>query len=311
VISIDYQTGECELVYDAKNLAPTFSRDWNVSRGGEPKLFTLADENHGIIYENGEIKILNVSTKEISYSHRVYDDARKYADSSKESPYGNGKKYVDYILDGTYYEYQNGAFIAHAFAFESMQNGDVAPFKNDYYNAQKNCIYRVGNFICSDSEKKAFDLTSGNAVDYQEAVRGVGMKGWSELTESGENLVPFYADGEKYYTCMEYPLRLYNSEKQPLVHLTHDFFDESGNTAYQRLNYFYYGDEELKPKSLIGQTANGKYFIFSRYAVAGLASIDAWQAFVYEYDLKEEKLKYVGYFPLGDFYSDWQQIVLL
>lgn len=283
LISWEYSTEKSEIVYDYKNvLSPqdTFSY-----RDDYPRVCDIVNENFAVLYEHGEIKVLDLQTEEITYTHRVCEET----DRDFYRFYASSGKYLDYIADGTYYEYTNGTFVSHELNFKYIQNGKVAP-SSQGYDVHGKYIYRMGEYLCCDAEKKAVHLATGEEVSYEEVTAGTSNDGY-ETSDYG-NVTPFYQNGEKYY---RYSNAILSAEKDLIVQFNYDYFKNSEDDIIQQLMLFYDGETKYAPDEIELKVVNGRCFVFCAYEFSHLGYMEVIGPFLFEYDLQTNELKYIDY----------------
>lgn len=279
LISWEYSTGKSEIVYDYKNvLSP--QNAFTANREEYPRVCDIVNENFAVLYENGEIKVIDLQTKKITYTHRVCEKT----DRDFYRFYALSGKYLDYIDDGTYYEYTDGTFIPHELDFQGsqyIQNGKVDQGYTGY-------IFRMGEYLCCDAEEKAVHLMTGEEVSYKEiiAVRG------NETSDYGQAF-PFYQNGEKYYHT--YNNAILSAEKSLIVQFNRDYFTSSEDDTIQQLMLFYDGETKYTPDEIEIKVTNGRCFVFCEYEFSHLGWMEEIGPFIFEYDLQTNELKYIDY----------------
>lgn len=279
LISFEYSTGKSELVYDFKNvLSPQNS---TMRRYEYPRVCDIADENFAVLYENGEIKVVDLQTKEITYAHRVCEET----DRDFYRLYASSGKYLDYIADGIYYEYTSGTFVPHEFNVEFnikyIQDGRVDDGTSLY-------VYRLGEYLCCDAEEKAIHLATGEKASYEE----VRSEARNETSDYG-NAFQFYQNGKKYYRT--YSNAILNAEKDLIVQFNRDYFENSEDDTIQQLMLFYDGETKYTPDEIEIKVTNGRCFVFCEYEFPHLGWMEEIGPFIFEYDLQTNELKYIDY----------------
>ncbi len=283
---VDMENISCKLVYDFKNVYPIGYK------GSQPDIGDVLDENRMLLHYNGIYQILDLQSGQIVYSAELYE----------KEDYVNYQS-IPFQTDFSHNFYRpNGAVLEY---YEI----DGYSIKKHLYTITPDClISRTGNYIYTFHLKsgsgssliseryeffECYDLTNGNEIELSVLIDRL-QEEWDKshvYNEKEKHIV----DGKMYYfEHLSDFLKIYDENQNLIVTIDENFMRKNSpvfNDLYDlwvekhdKYELFYF--EVLKEKLFVRFDA--------KYSMGRTTPV-----YVYEYDIKNNQIFYVGFFP-GD-----------
>lgn len=290
LVEFDVLTCDCEIIYEFKDVYPTYNYSY-----GEPYIIRWADETTCIFQYNGLLQVFDLTTKSIINSYDVYnkEDYR----TCEYFPYSFNEFYDFYHYENGilyYYEYKNRGYVLHEFSASS----------DTYYIGRKeNYIYTyryIGGFI----DNKYYAYRYYDCYDLRDGQR-MSEEFMADLVKSDNNGQPsienntFTVNGKEYNYIIENTsstsrdkvvLKIFDGDTL-VVTIDNEYMLEN-SVAFNQL--FYLWDERISYYNCASiEIVENKIFILfesNSYSWLQLSPL-----FVYEYDIEQDKIYYVGY----------------
>ena len=283
LMKMDYETGSSTLLY-------TFDEVLCWSGTGTPDLYRIADDNHAVLYENGWVKVLHLTTKEITYQQQLYTEEKEcYA--SVMGRFGRYSEWSDFVFDNEYYEYRDGGFVKRELSWTGLIDGNVGRYSN-----KTGYLERFGSVVYEDMMDRAFDLTTNTEIDFSAFKEVVLAK---KRQQKGRDFFAFEQNGETYWYSPSYAgVYRENAETrlfEPVKELTDDFYREKSK-AFADLCQIYEDGNDGPLKFQKTFMFNGTLFLSFTATETYLVGSSDSRPYLFTYDFINDTFQYVGWY---------------
>ncbi len=176
------------------------------------------------LYINGVLCIFDMATNSFTYEHRLLEESfiQEHIDELEEVNNYEFRGYLvdkrersmDYVKDGVYYYYENGGYqVITVPDWVTERNGNVDGGALKVYSVQNYLYVRytyTGDNKVSEVDGKAYDLTTGEEVDYLTVIEPIRYKSFG-LTGYNHEEGILQSDQE---VCVEVDGKLYQAGKR-------------------------------------------------------------------------------------------------
>ncbi len=270
----------CELIYVFDDVYPT-----NNYKDKFPKFLSVVDENRAVIQYNGLIQVINLNSKYITDSIELYDKDLYRFDKENENYYFTtyGDYYVlnDDVLK--YYKIDGYKFILQEY------NVDLNSL---YLERYENYIYTFCYQNYVRTYLNCYDLNTNESVDVQ-----IVLKMVEENKSSFEHEKRIELNDTLYYIEEDYSKLIIKDENEKEFKIINEEYMKNNSEKFNKLYYLW--------NSSVKQYSNVRYYVADNKLFIGLYADYHWGAntplYIYECDIENDVVKYVGYTEKTDF----------
>ncbi|MBE5730898.1 MAG: hypothetical protein E7350_02995 [Clostridiales bacterium] len=265
----------CEIVYKFENVYPTNNYEY-----GDPHFSFVVDKNRAVVQYNGYIQILDLNNKVITDSIEVYDKEAYRVDPYKNNFYFNS--YGDYYVKNgdslRYYELDGYNFKLHEYKI-NPDSSHVSRYKNYVYT--RNYTNKANYFECYDLENdSSYDVNIVLSMIDEENNASANLE--EDLIQVGEE---FY-----YINIDDGNILIDDSSKNNIICINEEYMLKK-SAAFNKL-YNMWNKKHDGYSNVDYYVTDNKLFLgfYAEYYIGNHTPM-----YIYEYDIKSDSVKYVGY----------------
>lgn len=280
-------SGNVELLYDFKNVYPIY-----IGQYMNPNVYTnLVDDKYLAFSYNGKLEIFDLEEQKIIYTKELHEP-KAYVNAPsypyRTNTYGDYYAIIDNVLHYNVYNQTD-------YSYKTFNVDDDAS------------VIRYGDIILiyqyDGSEKvytDAFDLNQGEGVNLDWAL---DYKVAFEEEHSDKSVLKpneFIYKSVKYnyeFSSQGDSITIKNLENNVIFYTDTDNM-KNHNEAYKKLSMLWVKDREVLPKPRKIMTIDDKLFIV--FIADHQWGHYAQPAYIYECDLDDNQIRYVGYHATGN-----------
>lgn len=268
---VNINTAECELVYDFKQVNAT-----SVNETKNPYLGEVIDENVAVFQYNGTINVFDLKEKDIAFTFDAYDK-ETFKSADRFTYYFNN--FGDYVmLSGNvlkYFELDGLSFDFHGFVFNSSTLA-----------AERLLNYlRVYDYV--NLKDYYYDLTDDSEVSAETVAEALRKVQQPQTVEGAYTI-----GGKQYYLFFSADnyLSVFDENINKLCQLDEEFMKQNSQTFNDLYDLWTGNHYKYKPVNF--WVENSKLFVgFNAEYSFG----NRTPTYIYEYDIENNKLYYVGF----------------
>lgn len=265
----------CEIIYKFENVYPVYNFEYV-----NPNFSLVVDDDRAVVQYNGNIQILDLNNKVITDSIEVYDKDAYRFDGNKLNFYFNS--YGDYyIKQGEilhYYELSGYKFKLHEYKIN----------EGSYYVKRYSDYVYTSNSTNTMEYYDCYDLTDDKKCDVNVVL---------EMLEEEKNAsilaaeAPLLIGGNSYYIdVFDGNLNIMDKNKENIICINENYMCENSEIFNQL--YDMWDSNHRGYTNVEYYVTDNKLFIgfYAEYLVANHTPM-----YIYEYDIINDNVKYVGY----------------
>ncbi len=277
LLRLELQTLTTELVYDFKNTYPPYGTYSTWYRLGE-----IIDENTMLVRHNGMLQILNLQTKEITYSVDAYDKeffstlSHYYAYCVPQ--FLTSKDFICVEANTlSYYEWTGSDFILHTYSIHS-EIKSVTRWKN--YVLTHNTTY----IDC-------YDLTTDERVELDVFLKEKSEAEKEEAPTPSPETQPYVINEKQYYIQLKNDnVEILDEDKKQVARLTVEQLAEK-SPKFAELRDIFWPIKTSRYNFLDFTVVDGRLFV----GISAEYGLRTTPTYIYEYDIEANDFYYVGY----------------